>query len=80
MDAKQNSRKPFLAEFVFNRQNQMDCNYDRRNLPGFFFIHVICNGVSQSSNDLSYTKILDRPHKSVAISIFKNTIKLFSPL
>jgi hypothetical protein len=31
----------------------MDCNYGRRNLPGFFFIHVICNGVSQSSNDLS---------------------------
>ena len=50
MDTKQNPRYPFLAGLVFNRQNQMDCNYGRRNLPGFFSIHVICTMASKFIN------------------------------
>ena len=50
MDTKQNPRYPFLAGLVSNRQNQMDCNYGRRNLSGFFSIHVIITMTSKFIN------------------------------
>jgi hypothetical protein len=54
MDTKQNPGYPFLAGLVFNRQNQMDCNYGSRNLSGFFSIHVICILINKFFIPLDY--------------------------